>query len=301
MPVVVETNLKGLYRRGKVRDTYDLGDRLLMVATDRISAFDVVLPTPIPDKGAVLTQLSAFWFERTGHLGRNHFLELVTSPAQVSAYRDVLGPDLAPEDLVGRSMLVRKAEPVLVECVVRGYISGSGWAEYQRHGTLAGAELPGGMRESEELDNPYFTPATKADTGHDENITIEEMKSLVGVDLTERLRSWSIALYENARVYARGRGIIIADTKFEFGIADGEPMLIDEVLTPDSSRFWDTRDYRPGIAPPSFDKQYVRDWLVDAGWNKEPPAPELPAEVVEKTGEKYREAFLRITGRELPG
>ncbi len=299
MALLLETRLPNLFRRGKVRDTYDLGDKLLMVATDRISAFDVVLPTGIPDKGAVLTQLSAFWFDRLGHLAPNHFDTLITSADQLEPYRDILGADNDLEDLVGRSMLVRRAEPILVECVVRGYISGSGWAEYKDRGTLAEVELPGGMRESEELDEPHFTPATKADSGHDENISIGEMANMLGSDLTETLRRYSVSLYEHARVYARGKGIIIADTKFEFGIADDKVILIDEVLTPDSSRFWGTRDYRPGIAPPSFDKQYVRDWLVASGWDKEPPAPELPADVVARTTEKYREAYERLAGHPL--
>ena len=299
MALLLETRLPNLFRRGKVRDTYDLGDKLLMVATDRISAFDVVLPTGIPEKGAVLTQLSAFWFDRLGHLVPNHFDTLITSADQLEPYRDILGADNDLADLVGRSMLVRRAEPILVECVVRGYISGSGWAEYKDRGTLAEVELPGGMRESEELDEPHFTPATKADSGHDENISIGEMANMLGSDLTETLRRYSVSLYEHARVYARGKGIIIADTKFEFGIADDKVILIDEVLTPDSSRFWDTRDYRPGIAPPSFDKQYVRDWLVASGWDKEPPAPELPADVVASTTEKYREAYERLAGHPL--
>ena len=299
MALLLETRLPNLFRRGKVRDTYDLGDKLLMVATDRISAFDVVLPTGIPDKGAVLTQLSAFWFDRLGHLVPNHFDTLITSVDQLEPYRDILGADNDLADLVGRSMLVRRAEPILVECVVRGYISGSGWAEYKDRSTLAEVELPGGMRESEELDEPHFTPATKADSGHDENISIGEMANMLGSDLTETLRRYSVSLYEHARVYARGKGIIIADTKFEFGIADDKVILIDEVLTPDSSRFWDTRDYRPGIAPPSFDKQYVRDWLVASGWDKEPPAPELPADVVASTTEKYREAYERLAGHPL--
>ncbi|MSQ26691.1 MAG: phosphoribosylaminoimidazolesuccinocarboxamide synthase [Dehalococcoidia bacterium] len=297
MPVLLETALPNMFRRGKVRDTYDLGEHLLMVATDRISAFDVVLPTGIPDKGAVLTQLSAYWFEHNGHIIKNHLVETILEPAQLEPYRDRLGGD--PGALVGRSMLVRRAEPVLVECVVRGYLAGSGWAEYRRYGTLAGESLPGGMRESEELPEPRFTPSTKAESGHDENISIREMENLVGAELTAKLRRSSIAVYEHARNLARARGIIIADTKFEFGLVDGEVILIDEALTPDSSRFWGTVNYRPGIAPPSFDKQYVRDWLVESGWDKEPPAPELPAEVVAKTTQMYREAYERITGHTL--
>ena len=299
MTLLLETQLPHLFRRGKVRDTYDLGDKLLMVATDRISAFDVVLPTGIPDKGAVLTQISAFWFERTQHLIQNHMLEMVLNPEQLEPYRGLLGTEADLTSLCCRSMLVRKAEPVLIECVVRGYLSGSGWAEYKDRGTLAGEPLPPGMRESDELEHPYFTPATKEDSGHDINISIREMEHMVGAELTDKLRKASLAVYEHARVYARGRGIIIADTKFEFGLQDGQVILIDECLTPDSSRFWGVRDYRPGVSQPSFDKQYVRDWLTASGWNKEPPAPELPPDVVAQTAEKYREAYERITGQEL--
>src|SRR3990172_4516674 len=299
MPILLETQLPKLFRRGKVRDTYDLGEKLLMVATDRISAFDVVLPSGIPDKGAVLTQLSAFWFERTAHLAPNHMLELVLASEQLEPYRGQLGAEADLAALAGRSMLVRKADPVPIECVVRGYLSGSGWAEYRERGTLAGEPLPPGLRESEELDTPRFTPATKAESGHDINISIEEMAGMVGADLTEELRRLSSAIYEHARVYARGRGIIIADTKFEFGLLSGQVLLIDECLTPDSSRFWGVRDYRPGVSQPSFDKQYVRDWLTASEWNKEPPAPELPLDVGEQTAEKYREAFQRLTGQEL--
>ena len=299
MPVVLETNMPNLFRKGKVRDTYDLGNKLLMIATDRISAFDVVLPSGIPDKGEVLTRITDFWLKKLAHLAPNHLIETITDVAQLEPYRDILGRNTDLTQLVGRSMLVKKAEPILVECVVRGYISGSGWAEYRSNGTLAGELLPPGLRESEELTEPKFTPSTKADTGHDENITIAEMAHMVGSDLTETLRKYSVSLYEHARGYARGRGIILADTKFEFGMMDGKVILIDEVLTPDSSRFWDNRDYRPGIAPPSFDKQYVRDWLTASGWNKEPPAPELPPDVITNTTEKYHEAFLRLTGEPL--
>ena len=299
MPVLLETALPNLFRRGKVRDTYDLGDRLLMVATDRISAFDIVLPTGIPDKGAVLTQLSAFWFEHTAHLTPNHLLEVVWDPAQLEPYRGIFGVEVSLKDLAGRSMLIRKAQPVPVECVVRGYLAGSGWAEYRAYGTLAGEPLPPGLRESEELLQPQFTPATKAESGHDENISVQEMRDIVGETLTESLRRSSLALYEHARIYARGRGIIIADTKFEFGLIDDQVILIDEVLTPDSSRFWNVREHRPGISPPSFDKQYVRDWLTDAGWNREPPAPALPPDVVGNTADKYREAVERLTGQPL--
>ncbi|MBI2886715.1 MAG: phosphoribosylaminoimidazolesuccinocarboxamide synthase [Chloroflexi bacterium] len=301
MPVLLATYLPNLYRRGKVRDTYDLGEVLLMVATDRISAFDVVLPMGIPDKGAVLTQLSAFWFERTAHIVPNHMLELVLRPEQLEPYQEQLGPGADLASLAGRSMLVRRAEPIPVECVVRGYLSGSGWAEYRASGTVAGEPLPPGLRESEELHAPRFTPATKEGSGHDINISIKEMEALVGAQLTGTLRRLSLAVYEHARVYARGRGIIIADTKFEFGLVGDQVILIDECLTPDSSRFWAVRDYRPGVSQPSFDKQYVRDWLTEQGWNREPPAPQLPPEVVEHTAEKYREAYQRLTGHELRG
>jgi len=299
MAVITDTHYQHLFSKGKVRDTYDLGDRLLMVTTDRLSAFDVVLPTGIPDKGAVLNQLSAFWFGRLSHIVPNHLIELVLNPAQLAPYQATLGGDLAP--LVGRSMLVRKAEPILIECVVRGYLSGSGWAEYKQQGTIGGMPLPPGLVESAELRTPMFTPATKAASGHDENISVDQMAAIVGRDLTQTLERLSVALYSEARAFARERGIIIADTKFEFGLVDGQVILIDEALTPDSSRFWDVTTYRPGGAQPSFDKQYVRDWLIDSGWNREPPAPELPPDVVARTAEKYREAYRRITGEAVRG
>jgi phosphoribosylaminoimidazole-succinocarboxamide synthase len=296
-PVLLETQLPNLYARGKVRDTYDLGDRLLMVTTDRISAFDVVLPNGIPDKGAVLTQLSAFWFDQTASVVPNHFIRLADgTPA------DDLPFELPPE-LIGRSMIVRKARRVDIECVVRGYLSGSGWVEYQESQSVCGLRLPPGLRESDELPEPVFTPATKAESGHDINISYEQVLETVGPQVASVLRLRSLALYRYAAQYARQRGIIIADTKFEFGWVevDGreELIVIDEVLTPDSSRFWPADTYRPGGPQPSFDKQYVRDWLIAAKWNREPPAPVLPPEVVEKTAEKYREAYRRLTGREL--
>ena len=300
MPVVTETHYDHLFSTGKVRDTYDLGDNLLMVTTDRLSAFDVVLPTGIPDKGAVLNQLSAFWFGKLGAIVPNHLLDLVLDVGQLAPHRSALGSgDLSP--LVGRSMIVRKAQPVLIECVVRGYLSGSGWAEYKQRGTIGGMPLPPGLVESAELRTPMFTPSTKAASGHDENISVDQMAAIVGKDLTSTLERLSVALYSAARAYARDRGIIIADTKFEFGLVDGQIMLIDEALTPDSSRFWDVETYAPGGAQPSFDKQYVRDWLIDSGWNREPPAPELPPEVVQRTADKYREAYRRITGEAVQG
>ncbi len=296
-PVLIETHLPNLYARGKVRDTYDLGDRLLMVATDRISAFDVVLPNGIPDKGAVLTQLSAFWFEQTASVVPSHFIRLADgTPA------DGLPFELPPE-FVGRSMMVRKARRVDIECVVRGYLSGSGWAEYKESQSVCGIRLPPGLRESDELPEPVFTPSTKAESGHDINISYEQVIEMVGPKAASVLSLRSLALYKYAAQYARQRGIIIADTKFEFGWVDvdgqEELIVIDEVLTPDSSRFWPADGYQPGGPQPSFDKQPVRDWLTASGWNKQPPAPVLPPEVVASTSERYREAYRRLTGREL--
>jgi len=296
-PVLIETHLPNLYARGKVRDTYDLGDRLLMVATDRISAFDVVLPNGIPDKGAVLTQLSAFWFEQTASVVPSHFIRLADgTPA------DGLPFELPPE-FIGRSMIVRKARRVDIECVVRGYLSGSGWAEYRESQSVCGIRLPPGLRESDELPEPVFTPSTKAASGHDINVSYEQVIEMVGPKAASVLRLRSLALYKYAAQYARQRGIIIADTKFEFGWVevDGqeELIVIDEVLTPDSSRFWPADGYQPGGPQPSFDKQPVRDWLTASGWNKQPPAPVLPPEVVVSTSERYREAYRRLTGREI--
>ena len=282
-----------LLTRGKVRDVYDLGDKLLIVATDRISAFDAVLPTGIPDKGLVLTQMSAFWFEMTGEIVPNHFLRVVDAPRVEGV------PTELPREMVGRAMLVRKAERIDVECVVRGYLSGSGWKDYQTLGSISGVRLPSGLRESDELPEPIFTPTTKAAAGHDLPVSFAQVAQQVGERAANAMRLRSLALYRFGRDYARERGIIIADTKFEFGWLDDEIILIDECLTPDSSRFWPADSYRPGEPQPSFDKQYVRDYLIEIGWNREPPAPELPPEVVEKTAEKYREAFHRLTGREL--
>jgi phosphoribosylaminoimidazole-succinocarboxamide synthase len=294
MPILSETSLDlPLLARGKVRDVYDLGDKLLIVATDRLSAFDVVLPTAIPDKGAVLTQMSAFWFEKTGDIVPNHFIRVVESTRVPEV------PVELPREMIGRSMVVRKAERIDVECVVRGYITGSGWADYQKAGAVSGIKLPEGLEESQELHDPIFTPTTKASEGHDMPITYRDVKELAGDQAANAMRVRALAVYRFGRDYARERGIIIADTKFEFGILDDEVILIDEALTPDSSRFWPEDQYVVGQSPPSFDKQYVRDYLSQRGWDKTPPGPELPPEVVEKTAEKYREAFERITGRTL--
>ncbi|MGQ9572532.1 MAG: phosphoribosylaminoimidazolesuccinocarboxamide synthase [Dehalococcoidia bacterium] len=295
MTVIVQTDLPSatLFHRGKVRDTYDLGDRLLMVATDRISAFDVVLPNGIPDKGRVLTQLSVFWFGLTGDIVPNHFIRLIDS----TEAPDVPFP--IPSELVGRSMLIHKAKRLDVECVARGYLSGSGWVEYQETGKVCGIPLPKGLRESDELPEPIFTPATKAKTGHDINISFEEVVEIVGERTASVLRARTLAVYGFARDYARQRGIIIADTKLEFGWLNDELIVIDEMLTPDSSRFWPADGYQPGKPQPSFDKQFVRDWLIAIGWNREPPAPVLPDDVVAGTADRYREAFRRLTGQEL--
>ncbi|MBI1785988.1 MAG: phosphoribosylaminoimidazolesuccinocarboxamide synthase [Acidobacteria bacterium] len=292
--ILLETNLPGVppYARGKVRDVYAAGDRLLIVATDRISAFDYILPTGIPGKGRVLTQLSIFWFDFLRDLTPTHFLT-----ASVGDYPPPLSE--FGEQLEGRSMLVKKARMVEVECVARGYLAGSGWKEYRQSGTVCGIRLPAGLEESSPLPEPIFTPATKAQTGHDENISFETMAGLVGRDLAARLRKLTLDIYSRAAEYARGRGILIADTKFEFGFAGGELVLGDEVLTPDSSRFWPAGRYQPGRAQDSFDKQYVRDYLEEIRWAKQPPAPPLPSQVAERTSAKYEEAYRILTGKAL--
>jgi phosphoribosylaminoimidazole-succinocarboxamide synthase len=277
-----------LHARGKVRDIFEAGDDLLMVATDRISAFDVVLPQAIPDKGRVLTGLSLYWFDQTSHLVANH---LITADA--SAFPEPFGDDR--EWLAGRAMQVRRAEVVPIECVARGYLSGSGWKEYRESGRVCGLALPTGLMESDRLPEPIFTPATKEATGHDINISLDGMAERVGRGLAERLKELTLTLYEFAAARALERGIVLADTKFEFGFAEGELILIDEVLTPDSSRFWPADRYEPGHPQPSFDKQYVRDWLDASGWDHEPPPPDLPDEVIEQTAARYREAYERIT------
>lgn len=296
---VLETNLSGvrIFKKGKVRDVYDLDGHLLIVATDRISAFDVVIPTGIPQKGAVLTALSAFWFGKISSVIPSHFVSaeidrIIQQHPQLSPHRPVLA---------GRSMLVRKAEVVPIECVVRGYLSGSGWKEYGKSGSVCGVKLPAGLKESQELPAPIFTPATKEETGHDINISEQEMARRVGADLTGQLKEASLKIYTLAKDYARTRGMIIADTKFEFGLDGGKPILVDEVLTPDSSRFWPVEEYAPGRAQASFDKQFVRDYLESIRWDKTPPAPALPEEIVRKTGEKYLQALRLLTGRGLSG
>ena len=291
--VIAQTNFPGLKLRGrgKVRDIYEVGDdRLLIVATDRLSAFDVVLPTPIPDKGRVLTQLSLFWFEKLADVVPHHVISADHFGGELAPYADLLE---------GRGMLVRRTEPVPIECVVRGYISGSGWKDYQKTGGICGIALPKGLRESDRLPEPIFTPSTKATTGHDENISFDETVARIGLPLAEKLRDTSLTLYRRAAEHAAARGIIIADTKFEFGLLGKELIWIDEALTPDSSRFWPAGEYEPGKAQPSFDKQYVRDYLERIGWNKLPPGPELPADVVTGTKNKYRESYQRITGHAL--
>jgi phosphoribosylaminoimidazole-succinocarboxamide synthase len=309
---LLETHLDGLtlHRRGKVRDVYEIGDALLIVATDRISAFDYVLGSGIPDKGKVLTQLSGFWFERVGDLVAHHLLSMDASSFPEPARRHA-------NQLHGRTMLVRRTDPIPIECVARGYLSGSGWKEYQQTGSVCGVRLPSGLRESDRLPEPIFTPATKADTGHDINISEEEAGRIVGADLIARLKALTLEIYARGVAHAESKGIIIADTKFEFGLAPASPnssrrsaegakadgneiVLIDEVLTPDSSRFWPKDRYEPGHGQPSFDKQYVRDYLEQITWNKQPPVPSLPDDVIQRTREKYVEAFRLLSGRELP-
>lgn len=288
---IVQTEFTGLplFRRGKVRDVYDLGDTLLIVATDRISAFDAVMPDPIPDKGTILTAISAFWFEKTRTILSNHLLSVDPDdyPSQCRPYRDILQ---------GRSMLVRKTQAIPVECIVRGYLSGSGWKEYQKHQSICGISLPDGLTESARLSEPIFTPTTKAEAGHDQNITFEETIRLIGEEVTNTIRRMSIAIYTFARDYALSKGIIIADTKMEFGIYQNEIILIDELLTPDSSRFWPADQYTPGKSQPSYDKQYLRDYLLSIGWDSNTPPPRLPETVIANTREKYRQAYLQLTG-----
>jgi len=279
-------------RSGKVREIFDLGDRLLFVTTDRISAFDCIMPDPIPGKGAVLTGLSAFWFKRLDFV-ENHVIatRFEDFPAALEPFR---------AQLEGRSMIVKKAAPLPVECIVRGFLVGSGWKEYCATGAVSGQSLPPGLRQADALPGAMFTPSTKAESGHDENITWDQCRSILGDSVAEQVRGLSIRIYEAGRDYARERGIIVADTKFEFGLLDGRIILIDEVLTPDSSRFWPADRYQPGSNPPSFDKQYLRDYLDMLDWNKTPPAPLLPAEVIQQTSRKYREAYERLTGESLP-
>jgi|ERR1700730_14049511 len=292
MRVIRETSFAGISptARGKVRDIYDLADRLLLVATDRLSAFDVIMATPIPDKGRILTQLSLFWFDLLRDIIPNHVLSATEFPAPFDRYA---------ADLAGRSMIVKKTEPLPVECVARGYLSGSGWKEYQSTGKVCGIPLPPGLRESDKLPEAIFTPATKAVSGHDENISFDQVVALIGNPLAERVRSVTLEIYRRAAAYAEPRGILLADTKFEFGLVNDQLVWIDEALTPDSSRFWPASEYRPGGPQPSFDKQFVRDYLERIQWPKTPPGPELPPDVVNATRAKYREAYRILVGREL--
>lgn len=294
MPLVLNTDLPKikLFKKGKVRDIYDLDDKLLIIATDRISAFDVVLNDGIPNKGRVLTELSCFWFDFTADIIKNHLItpDVNKYPAELTEYKNII---------MNRSMLVRKTKLLPIECVVRGYISGSGWNEYLKTGMISGIKLPKGLKQSEKLTEPIFTPSTKAETGHDENISYEKMINTIGTDSSRKIKDACLKVYQKASQYAELKGIIIADTKMEFGLLDGDVILIDELLTPDSSRFWDINEYKPGISPPSFDKQFVRDYLISIDWNKTPPAPKLPQDVIEKTSEKYFLALEKITGKKL--
>jgi len=298
--ILINTDLPlPLFIRGKVRDTYDLSNLLLIVATDRISAFDSVLPCGIPDKGLVLNLLSAFWFEKTKNLVPNHLIEVVDDVHCLDSYLSTESRFPYPSYLAGRSMVVNKVKRIPIECVVRGYLSGSAWAEYQQWGTISRLSVAKGLQESQELPQPLFTPTTKAETGHDQPLTMEEMKRLAGEALAEEMKEKSLTIYSYAQQYARARGIIIADTKFEFGLDNDKPILIDELLTPDSSRLWDAELYKVGESQPSYDKQPVRDWLTQSGWDKEPPAPMLPPEVIEATTKRYQQAYERLTGRKL--
>jgi len=299
--VLIDTNLPlPLFRRGKVRDVYGLGEKLLIVSTDRISAFDVILPCGIPDKGKVLNQLSAFWFAETANIIPNHVIKAIDSNVILNEVKNLSNQteELA-DSLIGRSMLVAKAERIPVECVVRGYLSGSAWAEYKETGRVGDINLPSGLKESQELSQPIFTPTTKSDTEHDRPLTNQDIEDLGVRDIFEDLKQKSLLIYGYARDYAKTKGVIIADTKFEFGFVDGELSLIDELLTPDSSRFWDIDQYEIGHSQPSFDKQVVRDWLSTSAWDKTPPAPMLPPEVIERTSKRYREVYSRLTGSSL--
>ena len=297
-PVLLNTDLPlSLFFRGKVRDTYDLGNLLLIIATDRISAFDVVLPCGIPNKGLVLNQLSTFWFRQTADLVPNHLVAAVDDVHCLDTYLPVESRFSYPPYLAGRSMVVKKVKRLPVECVVRGYLAGSGWVEYQQYGTISGIPLPKGLQQSQELPQPLFTPTTKAESGHDQPLTMDEVGRLVGENVAEEIKQKSLAIYSYAREYAQTRGIIIADTKMEFGLDNDRLILIDELLTPDSSRFWNASQYKVGQSQPSYDKQPVRDWLVQSGWNKEPPAPMLSPEVISSTTQRYEQAYERLTGK----
>ncbi len=300
--MIIETRMPNRMHRGKVRDTYRLtDDLLLMVATDRISAFDVVLPNGIPDKGAALNGMSAFWFRLTQDIVPNHLVALAASP-EAAPYADspvIKHPAYAEDNVARQAMVVKKAERIDIECIVRGYITGSAWGEYRRQGTVSGKEMPAGLVEGDRFPEPLFTPTTKAEEGHDENMTNAEVVAMVGAQMAQNLEDVSKAVYLHAHDYAKERGIVLADTKMEFGTLNGELILIDELLTPDSSRFWDAEGYAPGKSQPSYDKQFVRDWLTAQGWNQEPPAPELPDDVVQQTAQLYRQAYRRLTGASL--
>ncbi|HAS28289.1 MAG TPA: phosphoribosylaminoimidazolesuccinocarboxamide synthase [Dehalococcoidia bacterium] len=288
-----------LFIRGKVRDTYDVGDYILIVVTDRISAFDVILPCGIPHKGKVLNQISAFWFDMTKGLIQNHVVAVIDDANAINDFLPKDKQSKLPDYIKGRSMLVKKAKRLPVECVVRGYISGSAWSEYSKNGTVSGIIMPAGLLESQELESPIFTPTTKAEQGHDLPMTMPEMEALVGKSLANEIKDISIDIYNKAMEYAKTRGFIIADTKFEFGIDDGKLIIIDEMLTPDSSRFWESDKFKAGQSQDSYDKQIVRDWLNQSGWNKEPPGPALPDDVIEKTTQRYIEAYEKLTGRKF--
>ena len=298
--MLIETGLPNLLHRGKVRDTYSINDDLLlMVATDRISAFDVVLPTGIPNKGLVLNRISSFWFNKTEHLIPNHLVALADAEGAAALLSQ--NPTLAgvSPELASQAMIVKRAERLDLECIVRGYITGSAWAEYRRQGTVSGQPMPDGLVEGMKFPEPLFTPTTKAEEGHDQNMSPQEVENLVGAEMAQHLEEASKSVYEFAHDYSQERGIILADTKMEFGLLNGQMILIDELLTPDSSRFWDMEGYAPGKSQPNYDKQFVRDWLLDQGWNQEPPAPELPEDVISRTTERYTEAYRRLTGVEL--
>lgn len=298
--MLTQTDLPGLMHQGKVRDTYHLTKgQMLMVSTDRISAFDIVLPGGIPNKGLVLNRMSAFWFDQTSHLIPNHLIALADAPAAAPLIAASTSLGDLPAALAQQAMVIKQAERIDIECIVRGYITGSAWAEYKKEGTVSGKPMPTGILEGQAFPEPLFTPTTKSEEGHDENMSEQEVIDLVGADLAQRLAEVSIAVYQFAGEYALAKGIILADTKMEFGLVDGQLILIDELLTPDSSRFWDLTGYKPGQSQPNFDKQYTRDWLIAQGWNREPPAPPLPDDIVTKTSERYIEAYYRITGLRL--
>ena len=298
--MLIETQLPNLLHRGKVRDTYQIdADLLLMVTTDRISAFDVVLPTGIPEKGRVLNKMSGFWFDQTKHLIPNHLVALADDPDVAGKFNNSELMRNLPVEVARQAMIVKKAQRIDIECVIRGYITGSAWAEYQKQGTVSGQQMPSGMVEGDAFPEPLFTPTTKAEQGHDENMTAEEVIAIAGADLARRLEEVTKTVYRFGHDYARDRGIVLADTKLEFGLLHGELILIDELFTPDSSRFWDMAGFNPGRSQPSFDKQFVRDWLTEQGWDREPPAPELPPDIAAKTSERYLEAYRRLTGAGL--